>query len=138
MSSIFNHIKWHTIDDFFNELAHELSEHTVSKIELKPLPEQITKLAHSKGKSQEKLILRFLLNDKWLQIVADSKGITLGNLSDNTWDYFTNKVKDIKLNDFHLEETFKLISPINREEIIQDITKQVLENYSKLKNKFNN
>ncbi|WP_164121906.1 PD-(D/E)XK nuclease family protein [Sphingobacterium sp. xlx-130] len=134
MAPIFNHVKWHTIDDFFNELAYALEQLENCNVGYRPDPESITKVAHSKGKSTHMLILSFVLNGNSMQIVSDSKGLTLGNMSTSQWDNI--KGVDVKLNEFSKENTFLMIDIEHREKVISEIVSFTLENYNKLKKDF--
>ncbi|WP_158499860.1 PD-(D/E)XK nuclease family protein [Sphingobacterium paucimobilis] len=134
MAPIFNHVKWHTIDDFFNELAYALEQQENCNVVSRPDPESVTKVAHSKGRSTHMLILTFVLNGNSMQIVSDSKGFTLGNLSTMQWDNI--KGVDVKLNDFSKEGTFRMIKGSDREIVVSEIVSFTLENYNKLKKVF--
>lgn len=125
LASIFNHVKWHTIADFFNELTLKLSQLQECIIESNPTPEEITKVAHSKGKSNKKLFLKFILNGYILQIVCDNQGLTRGNRATSTCELFSNEINKIKFNDFHEEATFKMISHQNREKTINAIISEL-------------
>ncbi len=63
----FKHVKWHTVFDFWNELANELEKKSAT-ISIKPTPEEITNTTHYEiyKNSYEKLNdygIRFVIND---------------------------------------------------------------------------
>lgn len=125
-------VKWHTIHRFFAELSEELNTQM-------PEVELISNVVHN-GSRNTMLKIEFdYLNTK-LQIVNDDKGLTLGNLTTKTWDYFSNEIKNIKFCDFSNEETFHIINNKYRKSVINEIIKQINihhhENYENLKEIF--
>jgi len=129
---VFKHIQWHTVDDFFNELSEALPNVTE-----KPTLEDISKVTHKEtGKSIQKLILKFTYNGENLQIVNDTKGFTLGNLTKGNWGDFSDEIKNIKFCDFSNTETFRVINKDYRAEVIKKIVAEMKEKYLNLKNDF--
>lgn len=136
--NIFKHVKWHIIADFVNELEVELIKKGAEIIK-KPGLDTITKVTHNENNnSTTKIIIIFEYEETLLQIVNDSKGFTLGNLSDGKWDYLSNEIKDIKFSDFSKKATFEMINSIKRKKTISKIVKEInKKTYNKLKNHFN-
>lgn len=137
---IFNHVKWHNIADFFDELELRLVGEDAVVIE-KPDVETFTKVAHSKGKSTRELKIIFTFKGIALQIVNDSKGFTIGNLTDKKWGHFSGvigkvKIADIKFNDFANENTFYTISNEKRVEIIDKMVDEIKDRFADLPNEF--
>lgn len=66
--------------------------------------------------------LKFRLKEQLFQIVNDTKGFTLGNLSkDNDWKHFPKPIDIIKFNNFSNEDTFRMIKLDYRKKIIESI-----------------
>ncbi|MDR2836871.1 MAG: PD-(D/E)XK nuclease family protein [Bacteroidales bacterium] len=126
----FKHVKWHTVHEFWTELAKQL------KIEMpETLNKGITKVTHYNS-NKTKLIIRFTFHNEELQIVNDAKGFTLGNLTQGRWGAFSEKIPNIKFCNFEKEDTFHLINEQYREEIIAKIITAAYERYDKLENVF--
>lgn len=135
---IFKHVKWHTVADFINELDKTLIEKGANIIE-KPNLNDITKVTHNENNNANtKIIIRFEYKGALLQIVNDTKGFTLGNLTTERWkwDYFSNKIKNIKFSDFSKKETFEMTNSTKRKEIIKKIVEEVMERYDNLEKTF--
>ena len=131
---VFKHVKWHTVADFINKLENALVEKEAITIE-KTSAKTITSITHNNNRN-EKLIIKFNLNNQEIQIVNDAKGFTLGNLTDGKWDYFSDDIKNIKFYDFSNEKTFEVINTTKREELMNKIVEFVEKNYQNLKNTF--
>lgn len=131
---IFKHVKWHTVAYFINKLEEELKIIEAKNI-IKPDAKTITRITHNNSK-KEKLIIRFSFNNTELQIVNDSKGFTLGNLTTSKWDYFSDEIKDIRFCDFSNENTFKIINQEERTKIIKKIIEEVMRRYNNLEKTF--
>lgn len=120
--NIFKHVKWHTVDDFFQELSQQLKIQCPElKIQSPDLGADITKVTHKKeGQiSNTRLILRVLYKENEIQVVNDSKGFTLGNLTTNKWGLLP--VQKIVFADFSNQDTFKLINDAARKQLINCI-----------------
>lgn len=124
---IFKHVKWHTVADFINELETALVEKEAITIE-KPEAKTIASITHNNNRN-EKLILKFKFNNQEMQIVNDSKGFTLGNLTEGKWDFFSEDIKDVKFYDFSNEKTFEVINTTKRKELINKIVEFLEKNY---------
>jgi hypothetical protein len=141
--NVFKHVKWQTVADFFNELSEAMNDATNKKL---PEPKDITKVTHKQnGKANTKLILKFTYGGQDLQIVNDTKGFTLGNLTMKKWDHFYGKfefekkgfsINDIKFCDFSNEATFRMINEPYRKQVIEELIKETKEKYQRLENKF--
>lgn len=130
---IFKHVKWHTVADFINELEIALVEIGAKKID-KPDLNAITNVTHNENNnSKTKIIIRFEYKGTLLQIVNDTKGFTLGNLTKGYWDFFS---KDIKFSDFSKRQAFEVINTIKRKELVNKIVEFVEKNYQNLNNTF--
>jgi len=134
----FKHVKWHTVDDFINELEVALKDIRAEIIE-KPNAKSITSVTHNNSKEEE-LIIKFKFNNSVLQIVNDAKGFTLGNLTTGKWGYFSDEIdeiKDIRFCDFSQEKTFRIINCKERSILIEKIIEEIVsEKYNTLKNNF--
>lgn len=126
-----NDVKWHTIHRFFTELTEKFKTQM-------PDEKSIIEVAHNNKKTILKI--EFDYNGVSLQIVNDDKGFTLGNLTEGTWDYFSEEIKMIKFCDFSIHETFQIINNDYRNKIIEKISNEILkhhqENYENLKEVF--
>lgn len=141
--NVFKHVKWHTVADFFNELSEDMKDATNKKL---PEPKDITKVTHKQnGNSNTKLILKFTYEGQELQIVNDTKGFTLGNLTMRKWDHFSGEVEfekerflinEIKFCDFSNEATFYMINDVYRKKVIQEIIRETKERYEELREDF--
>ncbi|WP_339423500.1 PDDEXK-like family protein [Sphingobacterium sp. MYb388] len=129
---IFNHVKWHTIADFFNELKDALSIIKVYQITATPEVKDITKVAHNKGNSTTKLGIGFILNCVDLQVVNDSKGFTLCDLTNQKWGPIAKEIGNIKFNDFSKKETFYVINAEKRKEEISTLVNAIEKCYKEL------
>lgn len=120
----FRHIKWHTIDRFWNELTENLekSNYNITK---SIGDNVIAEVAH-KNKNIP-ISIEFENGDGTKFYIAnDNKGFTLGNLTKGKWDYFSNKrLMEIKFFEFSNEETFKLLNKDNRDEVIKILISEI-------------
>jgi len=66
-NKVFNHVKWHTVADFINELENALVEKEAITIE-KPSAKTITSITHNNNK-KEKLIIKFKFNNQFFLFV---------------------------------------------------------------------
>lgn len=128
---VYKDVKWHTIDRFFIELKQKLGNTEITI----PDEKNIAEIAHS-DKLKKELKIVFNRNSVILQIVNDDKGFTLGNLSNGTWDYFSDEIKNIKFHNFSEKETFHIINKDYREWIIDKMIHEVDEKYEKLSRSF--
>lgn len=131
---VFKHVKWHTVADFINELENALVEKEAITIE-KPSAKNIASITHNNNKKGE-LIIKFKFNNQEMQIVNDSKGFTLGNLTKGKWDCFSEDIKDVKFCDFSKKQTFYLIKKQNRERIINKMVHEIQLSYKSLNKDF--
>lgn len=120
----FRHIKWHTIDRFWNELTENLekSNYNITK---SIGDNVIAEVAH-KNKNIP-ISIEFENGDGTKFYIAnDDKGFTFGNLTKGKWDYFSNeRLKEIKFFEFANEETFKLLNKDNRDEVIKILISEI-------------
>lgn len=129
---IFKHVKWHIVANFINELEIALKNSGAIEIK-KPNIDTLTKVTHQQNNnSKTKIIIRFEYKNTFLQIVNDTKGFTLGNLTDGKWDFFSEDIKDIKFYDFSKKQTFDLIKNQNRERIISKMVREIQLLYKSL------
>ena len=127
---LFNHVKWHTIDDFWNELTGELDElnknYQVDKDD--HFVNKITKVAHNKRNISIGISFKTKNNER-LYIANDSQGFTLGYWTTEgkrKYGFFSdNRLKKINFNDFSNEETFKMISEEGRKNTINAILNEI-------------
>ena len=128
---VYKDVKWHTIYRFFIELKQKLGNTEIAI----PNEKNIAEIAHT-NKLKKELKIIFNRNGTILQIVNDDKGFTLGNLSNGTWDYFSDGIKNIKFYNFSEKETFHIINNEHREWIIDKMIQEVDEKYDKLNYSF--
>ncbi len=158
----FKHVKWHAIDDFWNELEMELNGrglNTVKSID----PDSITQLTHfQNNKNGEEGGISFKVNEglngfvwheknEWLFWGFEKEGINdtqkeiLDNLTrdghiveSSTYWYKYFEFSDgemLWLKDFTKERTFNLIDPLARKETVMKIVNEVLNFISSEMNK---
>ncbi len=149
----FHHVKWHTIADFWNELAEALNN---NKLEVLNSVENkaITEITHyENNRNGENCGLSFKVNDKIEGFVWHEKdeylfwGFEKDGMSDAQTKVFEQLEKNgeisesssywwnfcilsngnkLWLKDFTYKETFDLISPEKREETISKIVRDIL------------
>lgn len=127
----FDHIKWHTIDDFWNELTDELMNTFQNKIEIinKITAKEITNIAHRLDKKAYGLICKFS-NGNEMYIVNDAdNGLTYGYCNSEIklrknehWDYID---KEIIFSKFESQKTFELINEGKRSDLIKTIIAKI-------------
>lgn len=128
---VYKDVKWHTIHRFFAELNQRIGGTAI----IVPDENSIADIAHF-SRISKKLKMVFYRNGAKLQIVNDKKGFTLGNLSNSSWDYFSDKIKNIKLYDFSVEETFHITNKEYRQWVIDKMIQDIDDKYDKLNYSF--
>ncbi|MFT4071446.1 MAG: PD-(D/E)XK nuclease family protein [Dysgonamonadaceae bacterium] len=143
-ADIFNHVKWHIIALFFNDLECEL-QNRGCEIIMKPEPKDITKVVHNSGNSTKKLVISFTYNNTELFIANDRKGFTMGNSTKNKWGKFSEMTKvngismgDIKFSNFSNDSTFHIIDNKFGILVIQSMVDEILSKYDDLETDFSN
>ena len=119
----FDHIKWHTIAEFWNELKFKLGLSIVKDISL----DDITEVARKKNKKSFGININ-IGNNQELYIVNDgNNGLTCGNPQSKNKkkgiDWYI--IDSVTLFDFTQINTFKLINNAERSSLIDKIVKQV-------------
>jgi hypothetical protein len=132
--SDFIHVKWHTVDAFWNELITELEQNLNTKIlEGKRITtDEITKQTHKGNKNPYGIV--FEINDKQLYVMNDAQeGLTIGYAisSDrekpkNQWDTIDDKIKFYDFNDI---ATFEKINKDKRKDLINDTIGGIISIY---------
>ena len=140
----FNHVKWHTVDDFLNNLMDVVRIDTTFR-DAKFFPEndddrfnEITKITHDKKSGNIGITFRF--NNKHVFISSLnflSWGIIEGNIK--YWSMFNNeKINDIRFEDFNIKNTFNLINENKTTDVINTMIDEIKEtvnnNYKELMN----
>ncbi len=140
----FNHIKWHTIDEFWLELKNKLDEKEYKKVYLSEnYIDNLNVLAHEKNKEYCNISISFELDDNSVMYVCyDKQGLTFGNVTLNKWKKFSNpEIQEINFIDFKNEETFSLINKSNMntiiDTIIKEIKKEISANFENMKKPIN-
>lgn len=110
----FNHVKWHTIADFWNDLSLEL-ENNGFNVTKRIAINEITKIAHSQSKKSYGINIKSN-EDKEYYIVNDFiNGLTCGTLDEsNNW----MNIQMISFVDFEVREVFQLINLSQRRALI--------------------
>lgn len=122
----FKHVQWHTIDEFWRELAVSL----IDKLNVEIIKEndikEITKVAH-KGKGSTGINFKLDNGEEWYIVNNDKEGLTYGKILEDMSikrkegkDWFKLS-ENIKFTDFSNEETFKLINAKERGNKIDEI-----------------
>lgn len=119
------HVQWHTIDEFWRELADKLENSSnVKRIKDRITIEEITGIVHKNKKNSYGISFLLENGEEWYIVNDDINGLSYGNKTNNYWNYID---KEIKFTDFNNEKTFMLINKKNREDFIEDITKALIE-----------
>jgi len=147
-------VKWHTLDDFWNELKTAIVESGCTVIQ-EMSPDSITHIAHyqynkkeEKGKiifENEKGLLAFIghVHNDYIfwgidkKNLSDIYNIKMQGLKDQQkihdnpiswWNYFQFEDGDkLFIKDFSSDKTFNLINPTLRKETINQIVKQLFD-----------
>lgn len=119
----FNHVKWHTIDEFWRELSQKLRDELKVEISKKIDIKEITKVAHDKKGSTG---INFKLDNgqEWYIVNDKINGLSYGKILPNELEREKKWFKlseNIKFTDFSNEETFKLINVDERRKRINEI-----------------
>lgn len=121
----FKHVKWHTVDDFWIELAKCLEENLNVKILKQISMKEITKVTHKSRVGSFGLTLKSPKNEFWYIVNDIKEGLTYGRLNSETkikgkdWFSISN---DIKFSEFSNKETFELIDPQKIDRLTNYIT----------------
>ncbi|MCK9321567.1 MAG: hypothetical protein M0P32_06155, partial [Bacteroidales bacterium] len=133
----FKHVKWHTIDEFWRELAQKLIKELKVEISKEINIKDITKVAHDK-KGSTGINFKFYNGQEWYIVNDNINGISFGKIlpdegeEEKKW-YFISE--NIKFTDFSNEETFMLINAEKREDKIKEIINRLKENPLIMKSK---
>ena len=131
----FKHVKWHTIEEFWRELAQKLIKELKVEISKEIDIKDITKVVHDK-KGSTGINFRLDNGEEWY-IVNDNKnglsyGINKKDKKDDDWDYIN---KNINFTNFNNEETFMLINAKERGNKINEIINMLKANPLLMKSK---
>ena len=69
----FIHVKWHTVDAFWNELITELEQNSKAKILKRITTDEITKQTHKDKGNKKPYGIVFEINDKQFYVMNDAQ-----------------------------------------------------------------
>jgi hypothetical protein len=126
----FKHVKWHTIDEFWRELAKKLRDELKVEISKEIDIKEITKVAHDKKGSTG---INFKLDNgqEWYIVNDKINGLSYGEILPNElerekkWFVISENINFIYFNN---EETFKLINVDKRRKRIDEIINTLKSN----------
>jgi len=122
----FKHVKWHTIDEFWRELAESIIPLN-AKIKDRITFEEISGIVHKNKKKSYGISFILENGDEWYIVNDAINGLTYGKMledmsinrkQDKDWFELSKK---IKFTDFSNGETFKLINVDERRKRINEI-----------------
>ncbi len=134
----FNHVKWHTVHQFWMQLQEELiNEKKYEDVKLyakgfDTFEEGITKLTHHNENIN--LGVTFSKNEETIYISALNI-LSWGLIGKNKWKEFNGEAASIIFSDFSKEKTFSLIKEENSDRIIKEILTEIKEG---INNEFKN
>ncbi len=126
----FKHVKWHTVYDFWKELAYQLeiagyiniSTYTNNKNSNNRLFENsITEVTHH-NKANLNYGLLFDLKNGNRAYISSLGRLSWGNQNLNKWIYFE---QEINFSDFSIDSTYSLINQENMKSSIEAIIKEI-------------
>lgn len=121
----FKHVQWHTIADFWDELAERLGKEPINaKITNRITIEEISGIIHKNRKGSYGLTFELGNGQEWYIVNDNINGISFGKIlpdegeEEKKW-YFISE--NIKFTDFSNKDTFMLINAKKRGEKIDEI-----------------
>lgn len=125
----FTHVKWHTVDAFWNELITELEQNSKAKILKRITTDEITKQTHKGSKRPYGIV--FEINAKRFYVMNDAQnGLTIGFVTSSDikqpkdqWDTIDGKIKFYDFN----EVTFEKINKDKRKDLINETIEKINE-----------
>lgn len=133
----FKHVKWHTIDEFWRELAQRLIKELKVEISKEINIKDITKVAHDK-KGSTGINFKLYNGQEWYIVDDNKNGLSYGKILPDEGEGKKQWVvisENIKFTDFNNEETFMLINTKKREGKIEEIINKLKENPLLMKSK---
>lgn len=133
----FKHVKWHTIDEFWRELAQRLIKELKVEISKEINIKDITKVAHDK-KGSTGINFKLYNGQEWYIVNDNKNGLSYGKILPDEGEGKKQWVvisENIKFTDFNNEETFMLINTKKREGKIEEIINKLKENPLLMKSK---
>ncbi len=131
----FKHVKWHTIEEFWRELADSIGGDPFNaKIKHRITIEEISGIVHKNWKGSYGITFELGNGEEWYIVNDKINGLTYGNCGieindkeeDKNWFIaFKDENKRINLTDFNNKETFMLINAKNRKDTIEKIIDSV-------------
>ncbi|MGL4805538.1 MAG: PD-(D/E)XK nuclease family protein, partial [Bacteroidales bacterium] len=110
----FNHVKWHTIADFWNELASEL-ENSGFEVTKRIDSKEITKIAHSQSKKSYGINVKANDGNEYYIVNDFMNGLTCGILHESKkW----RMIQMIRFVEFEDRDVFQLINFSKRRALI--------------------
>ena len=133
----FKNVQWHTIDEFWIELAKKIEEEPINaKITNRITIEEISGIVHKNRKGSYGITFKSENGQEWYIVNDNINGLTYGinkkDKKDDDWVYIN---KNIKFTDFSNEDTFMLINAEKREDKIKEIINRLKENPLIMKSK---
>lgn len=116
----FIHVKWHTVQEFYVELAKTIEERL--EVEVKEVDkEKITAVTHRNSKSLTAITFEY--NDKMYYVCNDGNGFSVGIVSGEVNKEFVviQGMSIYAYFDFSKWEVFELIKPENSQKLIDEI-----------------
>ena len=116
----FIHVKWHTVQEFYVELAKTIEERL--EVEVKEVDkEKITAVTHRNSKSLTAITFEY--NDKMYYVCNDGNGFSVGIVSGEVNKEFVviQGMSIYAYFDFSKREVFELIKPENSQKLIDEI-----------------
>lgn len=127
IKSQFIHVKWHTVHEFYTELANKI--HDEFKVDVTEVDkEKITAVTHYNSKTPTLLTFKFL--DVLYYVCNDKNGLSIGrHIENKTEDDFQILFdKNYAFFDFSNQEVFQLIKPNQSEKLASEIV-NALKNF---------
>jgi len=134
----FKHVQWHTIAEFWDELAKRIEESFKAKINNRITIEEISGIVHKNWKDSYGITFELENGEEWYIVNDKINGLTYGKIlpdeveGKKKWDVIS---KNIKFTDFNNYDTFMLINANKRENKIKEIINSLKENPLLMKQK---
>jgi len=123
----FKHVQWHTIDEFWRELADSIENSLNVKVKDRITFEEISGIVHKNKKKSYGISFILENGDEWYIVNDAINGLTYGkiledmNIKRKEGEDWIKLSENIKFTDFSNEETFMLINSDVRRERIDEI-----------------
>lgn len=134
----FKHVQWHTIADFWDELAERLGKEPINaKITNRITIEEISGIVHKNKKGSYGLTFELGNGEEWYIVNDKINGLTYGKILEdmsikrNKNEAWYQLSENIKFTDFNNKGTFMLINAVNREKKINDFIDEIKANVFK-------